>query len=531
MNQTKILAFWVAAMLALGGAYGYVTWRSKAAQCDCASCRLSRDNPDGKSTLEPALEIETAMPALNGNWLTSDGAAPDMSDKVVLLDFWGTFCAPCISAIPSNNTVFEKYAPKGLVFAGVSTDSKIALGEFKKSVEVRYPLLASDAATFAAYKIEITPSVFLFDRRGKLVWKGISLENPNGSPNAAFEKAVTQALESTAKKSDAPPEVSVAPPKFGAPFPVIAGDWMTANGKEPDFKDKVVLLDFWATFCAPCVAAIPMNNKLVKRLEGKNFVLAGVAADTKETLLEFKKSHDFSYPLLAGTQKTFEALGIEILPSMFLYDRSGKLVWSGAQIEKRDNKPDPEFEFALAAALSDEGADALPPEFQKLLDQEKVNRAKNPNGAPEEESAVKVGAPLPELKGDWLTANGAAPELKDKVLLIDFFTTQCGTCIESIPVNNALSAKYAPRGLVFAFVSPEAKTLLEEFRANLKTKIEYPVLGNAKELFDLYDIKQLPSTFLFGRNGKLLWKGGLLEKEGKLDPAFEKALEDALQAH
>jgi thiol-disulfide isomerase/thioredoxin len=530
MTQTKVIAFWIAAMLALGGAYGYMTWRSNAALCDCASCRTARDNASGRMSLEPALPLETAMPALKGMWVTPDGATPDLQDKVVLLDFWGTFCAPCISAIPTNNRIYQKYASKGLVLAGVSTDSKIALGEFKKNVEVVYPLLASDAATFAAYKIEFTPSLYLFDRSGKMVWKGMGLEKPDGSPIESFEKAVTQALESSAKKQDVQTAAEVVPPKIGSPFPVLAGDWLTADGKEPEFKGKVVLLDFWGTFCGPCVAAIPANNKFVKRMDGKNFVMAGIAADTKEVLLEFKKTIDFSYPLLAGTQKTFEMIGIEILPSMYLYDRSGKVVWAGAQLEKRDGKPDPEFEAALSAALSEEPAAALPPEFQKLIEQEKVNRAKNPN-ATEEELGLKIGAAIPDLKGDWMTPTGAAPDLKDKVLLIDFFTTQCGTCVESIPANNALSAKYAPQGLVFAFVSPEPKAVLEEFRANLKTKIEYPVLGNASALFDQCEIKQLPATFLFGRNGKLLWKGGLLEKDGKLEPAFEKILDEALKAH
>jgi len=55
------------------------------------------------------------------------------------------------------------------------------------------------------------------------------------------------------------------------------------------------------------------------------------------------------------------------------------------------------------------------------------------------------------------------------------------------------------------------------------------VLANADALFNFCEIKALPVTPLFDRNGTLRWKGALLEKDGKLDETFEKALKDALK--
>ena len=173
----------------------------------------------------------------------------------------------------------------------------------------------------------------------------------------------------------------------------------------------------------------------------------------------------------------------------------------------------------------------MPADFQKLLDKEKEIRARQPAGgeAVDEDRSLKIGAALPALKGEWIDAKGAAPELKNKVLLLDFFTTHCVSCVAAIPDNNAIYKKFGPDGLVFAFVSPEPKNVVEEFAANFKSKIEYPVLTNADALFDACGIKETPSTLLFDRGGVLRWKGALLEKDGKLDEAFEKALNEALK--
>ena len=359
MTATKMVLLWVGALIALGGLYGYMTWRASASTCTCAMCRVSRDNPDVIYSMEPALALDTTLQPLNGKWVTPDGLGPELKGNVVLLDFWGTFCAPCITSIPANNRVYDKYASKGLIFAGISADSKIALGEFKKSVDVHYPLLASDHETFSNFKVEFTPSTFLFDRGGKLIWKGIHLENQDGTPIASLEKALVKALEAPGgsatpapKKDQAPAEATAPAPKLGSPMIALDGDWLTAKGKAPGLKGNVVLLDFWGTFCGPCVQSIPANNKLLKEKGAEGLMIVGVATDSKAVVEDFIKKTTMNYPLIAGTKKTFENYGIEFLPSTFLYDRNGLLVWSGAQFEKENGTIEPEFQKALDAALT-----------------------------------------------------------------------------------------------------------------------------------------------------------------------------------
>jgi len=194
VTQGKLIAIWFGMMVLLGGIYGYMTWRSNQLGEPDRS-QMVKEDPSVKPAPAPKLALGTVMPVYTGSWIAPDDKGPETKGRVVLLDFWGTFCAPCIAAIPSNNTLLEKFSKQGLVVLGVSQDSKIALIEFKKNVDVRYPLLASNPETFAAFQVETTPSLFLFDRSGKLVWKGLAIEHKDGSISEPFEKALIQALE------------------------------------------------------------------------------------------------------------------------------------------------------------------------------------------------------------------------------------------------------------------------------------------------------------------------------------------------
>ncbi len=146
----------------------------------------------GESSAEP--ELGAAMLPVPGTWISPDGKDPELKGKVVLLDFWGIFCPPCRAAIPNNNKLYEKYAPKGFVLAGVTIDKKVALDDFKTSVDVRYPLLSTPVKTFEDYGIQIMPTTYLYDKSGKLVWKGNHLVDEKEVILADFEKALTAAL-------------------------------------------------------------------------------------------------------------------------------------------------------------------------------------------------------------------------------------------------------------------------------------------------------------------------------------------------
>jgi cytochrome c biogenesis protein CcmG/thiol:disulfide interchange protein DsbE len=95
-----------------------------------------------------------------------------------------------------------------------------------------------------------------------------------------------------------------------------------------DLANKVVVVDFWATWCAPCREEIPQLNKLYSELKGKGFEIVGISMDTDGTdaVKEFARELRIQYPIVMGDEKDTEAFGGIIgLPTTFIIDRKGNI--------------------------------------------------------------------------------------------------------------------------------------------------------------------------------------------------------------
>ncbi len=280
-----------------------------------------------------------AGPALDGG---KDVSLKDLRGKVVLLDFWATWCIWCEREIPNVTPVWNEYKDKDFVIVGINLDDatrvsrdKVVDYAAKHQMAWRH-LYRGDAFStpeVGAYDVKGIPAMFLLDKDGKIIARDMEIRGPG-----KLEAAVKAALGGKSTSGSAPdgtsgstaasvvpaptpainPRLRLMRPatmgmgreaKFsvGKPAPAFTG--MTPDGKQvslADYKGKVVLVDFMGSWCGPCRGELPHIAGPWEKYKGRDFQVISIAHEMHGSLWSCAvdaKDPDFKTKYAAARQQ------------------------------------------------------------------------------------------------------------------------------------------------------------------------------------------------------------------------------------
>jgi thiol-disulfide isomerase/thioredoxin len=119
------------------------------------------------------IDVGTQAPSFDLPVFGKKGAHMALSDlrgKVVLLDFWATWCPPCIQMLPILHDLHKEWAPRGVEFVGVDSDGPSStvqdVRDFLVEHPAPYPIVLDDGTANSLYKVRALPQMVLIDREG-----------------------------------------------------------------------------------------------------------------------------------------------------------------------------------------------------------------------------------------------------------------------------------------------------------------------------------------------------------------------------
>jgi len=228
--------------------------------------------------------------------------------KLLFVNFTGYACANChwmeanIFPRPEIAAALGQYVLVELYTDGTDAASdangKLELAKFQTSAEPFYAIMDADEKVIATSAgVTRDAQVFLtFLKKGATGAGGAALNAKGVAPASAGELS-------------------------DLPVKTLAGDALALTG-------KVVVVNFWATWCVPCIAEAPGFNRAYQQFSPQGVAMVGVAMDDegKEVVAPFLRKHPLDYPVAIGTEALGDKFDLAGYPVTVIFDRSGKEV-------------------------------------------------------------------------------------------------------------------------------------------------------------------------------------------------------------
>ncbi|MFN7929160.1 MAG: redoxin domain-containing protein [Blastocatellia bacterium] len=289
--------------------------------------------------------------------------------QMVVIGFVGVKCSISNAYIARMNGIAQDYQAKNIVFLGINSNANEPLNELKAhAAKAKYSFaILKDVRNVVAdqFGATVTPEMFIVDAEGMLRYHGRVDSASNLARVERHDLRVTLD-ELLAGKAPSQPELKA----FGCQIKRVPGSNLAAapatvakstnieslvtllkpaefNKLKTDSQGKVLLINFWATWCAPCVAEFPEFVKIDKTYRSKGVRTVAISTDEKSDIesavVPFLKKQNVAFESFLSDADDPQLL-IDVvdknwsgaLPATFVFDKQGKLVFTKYGIIDRE---------------------------------------------------------------------------------------------------------------------------------------------------------------------------------------------------
>ncbi len=278
--------------------------------------------------------------------------------KFVVVGFVGVKCVIANAYISRMNAIADEYKSRDVVMLGINSNFtepvKFIKSDIKKN-KIGFTVLKDENNVIANnYGAFVTPEVYVIDKEGTLRYHG-RVDNASDAKRVERHDLRVALDEMLSGKPVSKPELKAfgceikrignAPAFVSAPVKnSIQTDTSVTLLKPAEFKkikdeakDKVLVINFWATWCAPCVAEFPEFVKLDAEYRSKGVKIIAISTDEKSDLngavISFLKKQKAEFPsYLSDADDPQELIDVVdknwsgALPATFVFDKAGKII-------------------------------------------------------------------------------------------------------------------------------------------------------------------------------------------------------------
>ncbi len=497
-----------------------------------------------------------------GRWLNGQPVERFEPGQIYVLEFWATWCGPCIAAMPHLSELARKHARK-VTMIGVNIQER---GDDPAKIDrqvdrfmdnggkaMQYPVCRDTPDGYLTKEwyersgLAGIPATIVVDGKGKIAWLG----NPAVGLDKALDQLVAGSFDYQASSTEAAAKARRAQEISEVMTPVSlavqAKEWSKAMtlinaavAKDAKYAGVLTSFRYLALLHVNEAEAYAQTLAAAEGSENRRYLASIIA---KEDGLS-KRMYDLAAGAVDGQSDPSSLQAM----AMLSYRRGEPA--KAVELQKRlievatEMKTAPVYMDALEedlkkfeAAVGQPGEQASPPTQEQRM-QQRAEAARKAAGELRKNATLRIGDPAPPLKVRWIKGEKPVNFTDGKVHVLEFWATWCGPCKRNMPHMSHLAQKYRGKVEVISVSIWETKDPAKPYEPEVISFVQHAgkmmdhavAMDTPDDFMGTNWVKAsgqagIPAAVLIDRQGKVAWSGTAF---AGIDEAIELALQDKL---